>query len=317
MTPDATSPPDVSFVVIAYNEAPTIEGALASMVAQSADVSREIIVVDDGSRDATATIVESFAAHHPGLRLLRHSENRGRGAARHAGLEATRGAYIAFVDADIILPEHWLSSCLEAIDTADAVGGQAVPDGDVAFLYRHFKLEPKIVAATTVVTGNNGLYRRSVFNETTFDPNLREGEDVALNHALKGANARLMTIPDLHVRHEEHKSFLESIAWLYESGRGATRQLYRYREVRLPDLVLIGWLGSWIVALTGRRRRAARLALPVGYLLAGAAAHTWRSFHWAAVRPDRRIGATLADACLLGAYFAGRLRGILDLPTSR
>jgi hypothetical protein len=51
------------------------------------------------------------------------------------------------------------------------------------------------------VTGNNGLYRRRVFNQVSFDPSLREGEDVAINHALEAAGARMVTLSDLHVRH--------------------------------------------------------------------------------------------------------------------
>ena len=53
------------------------------------------------------------------------------------------------------------------------------------YLYRKFRLAPRIVAGTTTVTGNNGLYRHEVFRLVGFDAELREGEDVALNHAMK------------------------------------------------------------------------------------------------------------------------------------
>ena len=304
--------PHVSFVTIAYNEEATIDRSLASMAAQDAGTTHEIIVVDDASTDATADIVRSFASDHPGVRLLQFEQNRGRGAARQAGLEATRGSYVAFVDADIVLPPDWLARCLEAIADADAVGGVAVPDGDVTYLCRAFGLEPRVVSATTTITGNNGLYRRDIFRHASFDPSLREGEDVALNQALRAADVRMLTLADLYVRHEESKSFRQSMAWLYESGRGATRQLYRYRQLRVPDLTFAGWLGAWVASLTGRRSTELLRTLPIAYVLLAAAAHTTRSFVWRREHSRRLIAATLVDGVLLTAYFTGRVRGMFD-----
>ena len=54
-----------------------------------------------------------------------------------------------------------------------------------AHLYRKFRLAPRIATSTTTVTGNNGLHRHEVFRLVGFDAELREGEDVALNHAIK------------------------------------------------------------------------------------------------------------------------------------
>ena len=60
----------------------------------------EILVVDDGSSDATAVRVEELQAIHPSVRLLRHPVNRGYGAALRTGFEAARYDTIAFTDAD-------------------------------------------------------------------------------------------------------------------------------------------------------------------------------------------------------------------------
>ena len=131
----------------------------------------------------------------------------------------------------------------------DAVGGTAVPDGDVAYLYRRFGLTPRVRAHTTTVAGGNGLYRREVFASVRFDPALREGEDVALNHAIERHGLSCATVPGLIVEHRENKTWGESLRWMFDSGRGATRQLLAYRQVRQPDLAA----AAFGAAVAGRR----------------------------------------------------------------
>jgi glycosyltransferase involved in cell wall biosynthesis len=301
-------PPSVSFVVIAHNEAANIERTLRSILAQETAGEREVIVVDDGSTDATAEVVIELARSAPGIRLQRLAHNRGRGFARSSGIAQASGRYIATVDADIVLPPGWLSCCLEALAGADAVAGTAVPDGDVAFLHSRYRLEPKLVAHATEVTGSNAVYRREVFERVSFDPTLRNGEDVALNRRLREQRARMLTIPGLTVRHEESKTFAQSLRWLYQSGRGATRQLYRDRTARRPDLAFAGWLLVWAGAFAAARRARSSMALPALYTGVVAAAHVSRAF---VATPRRRFLAAVAtDMALLSAYFGGRTVGL-------
>jgi len=89
--------PDVSFVIAAYNADPTIERAVRSALAQQR-VDVEVVVVDDRSQDLTVDVVRSLADNR--IRLVPLSENRGPGGARNAGLRASRGRWIAILDAD-------------------------------------------------------------------------------------------------------------------------------------------------------------------------------------------------------------------------
>ncbi|ANL30170.1 glycosyltransferase family 2 protein (plasmid) [Rhizobium phaseoli] len=92
------SAPLVSVVVPAFNASPYIERTLRSAVQQTY-ANLEIIVVNDGSTDDTARLVEKMAAVDPRIRLLSTS-NRGVAAARNTGIEASSGLYVAFLDAD-------------------------------------------------------------------------------------------------------------------------------------------------------------------------------------------------------------------------
>ncbi len=306
---DRVDTPVVSFVVIAHNEEAVIEQTLESIRRQAGLGTYEILVIDDGSTDDTARVVAELAKRHSAVRLIRTGSNRGRGFARHSGVDHAGGRYIAMVDGDILLPPDWLRACLTAIADHDAVGGTAVPDGDTAYVARRLGLDPKPHPHRTVVTGSNALYRREVFDLVSFDPRLRDGEDVALNHALQRIGARLHTVSGLTVRHQEQKGLPATLRWMYQSGQGASRQLYCYRSIRAPDLAFAGWVATIIAPLLLRRRSFA-IAVLLAYLGAASLGHIRGAFVWNR-RKARAFGvATIVDMAVLGSYFAGRAVGL-------
>jgi GT2 family glycosyltransferase len=302
----------VSFVVIAYNEAGNIARTLASINTLEGLGKYEVIVVDDGSRDETTQIVANITVQNPCVRLIRLAQNHGRGYARSRGITEANGEFIATVDADIVLPPDWLLRAQAGLHDHDAVGGTAIPDGDVAYIHKRFRLVPRFVGHTTTVSGSNALYRRAVFGIVKFDPALREGEDVALNHATRVQGLSFATIPGLLVTHEENKTFGESLKWLFESGGGATRQLITYRVVRQPDLAAAAFVAAVSAGLYAatRGRRLTGAAFPLGFILAASTQHIRTRFetpksHWRKVVP-----AVVTDSALLTAYFTGRLVGL-------
>lgn len=309
----STSLPVVSFVVVAYNEEANIARCLAAIAGQAEATPCEVVVVDDGSSDRTAEVAAGCLPASM-LQIVRHQRNRGRGAARASGVAAARGQWVAMVDADIVIPPHWLEYCLAEMLAGgwDAVGGIPVPDGDCTFIYNRFGLDAKAVRPTIAVSGTNGLYRREVFEQVAIDSTLTEGEDVALNHAISRSGLRLRTLMDLQVEHAESKGFSRSACWLYESGQGASRQFVRYGQVRVPDLATAGQVGACLAAavLYARGRRSPKvLAIPGVYLMTAAFAHLSSKFNLRS-RPGRVLGAWAADTVLLGSYFAGRLAGL-------
>jgi dolichyl-phosphate beta-glucosyltransferase len=128
---------DLSIVIPAYNEEhrllPTLERLDAYLRAQP--LSYEIVVVDDGSRDGTAALVERTAAIIPGLRLIRQTPNRGKGAAVRVGMLAANGQIRAMCDADGSMPPEQLSQLLAPIvacKAAIAIGSRYAPGARTA-----------------------------------------------------------------------------------------------------------------------------------------------------------------------------------------
>ncbi|HEU4734014.1 MAG TPA: dolichyl-phosphate beta-glucosyltransferase [Kofleriaceae bacterium] len=115
----STSAPfvDLSIVVPAYNEEHRLPPTLARLSAflSAQPVSWEIVVVDDGSRDATCAVVEAAMAHIPNLRLVRQSPNRGKGAAVRLGMLEARGQIRVMSDADGSMPPDQLPRLLAPI----------------------------------------------------------------------------------------------------------------------------------------------------------------------------------------------------------
>lgn len=95
--------PHLSVVLPAFNERDTLAVSLGEVFAALAALPRpsEVLVVDDGSTDGTAALVEEQIGRQPSLRLIRLSRNFGKESALCAGLEHARGAYVALLDADL------------------------------------------------------------------------------------------------------------------------------------------------------------------------------------------------------------------------
>jgi glycosyltransferase involved in cell wall biosynthesis len=95
--------PGLSVFFPAYNDAESLPDLLARTFAVLPRCAHawEVIVVDDGSRDATAEVLEQLVrVHGPVLRLVRHSSNRGYGAALRSGLDAARHEFVFYTDGD-------------------------------------------------------------------------------------------------------------------------------------------------------------------------------------------------------------------------
>lgn len=190
MLPMVRVPPcDVkcSVVVPAYNAARTLAQTLASAQRQTLR-EIEILVIDDGSRDDTASIVADIAARDSRVRLISHV-NAGVSTARNAGIVASRADVIAFLDADDLWSVHHLATHLRRlsgnarldvsfsaaryIDEAGAVVGAAKP--------QLTDLQPRdfLIGNPTTTTSTWVARRRSFETIGMFDATLSRSEDQA------------------------------------------------------------------------------------------------------------------------------------------
>ncbi len=116
--------PHYSIVIPAYNESARIGGALQAVVAciRQRGWNAEVVVVNDGSHDDTAEIVQAFAANAPEVRMLQNPGNRGKGYSVRNGILHSLGEIVMFTDADLSAP----------IEEADGLFAALASGADIA-----------------------------------------------------------------------------------------------------------------------------------------------------------------------------------------
>lgn len=205
-------PPDVTFVIAAYNSADTIGRSIESALAQR-DVLTEVVVVDDASSDATRDIVGGIA--DPRVRLIALPQNRGPGSARNVGLEAASGRWIAILDSDDTVEPDRLARLIAraeksraqiAVDNLDVVAadGSRQRMFSEAVLARQSLLTlPAFIASNVLFrTPHNFGYMKPVFARSfltehglRFDETLKIGEDYILLASALARGGRCVVEP--------------------------------------------------------------------------------------------------------------------------
>jgi dolichyl-phosphate beta-glucosyltransferase len=129
------SKPEISVIVPAYNEEKRLSVTLLQLYTylKESFSSFELIVVNDGSTDATYQLVNSYCNKCPELQLISYEQNRGKGYAVRTGIMAAKGEFILFCDADLSSPPEETEKLLAALEDGHdiAIGSRAKKDSRI------------------------------------------------------------------------------------------------------------------------------------------------------------------------------------------
>ena len=169
----------LSIIVPVYNAEKYLRSCLDSLVSQEM-TDYEIILVNDGSTDSSAEIMEEYRIAHPGLIRIMTVENGGQARARNLALEEARGDYIGFTDSDDAAhPDMFRKLCSAAerenADIAVCDCWRVEPQGKV---YQPARTEEKSISASGPVW--NKIFRRESIGDIRF-PEGRWYEDLAFS----------------------------------------------------------------------------------------------------------------------------------------
>jgi dolichyl-phosphate beta-glucosyltransferase len=154
--------PDLSIVVPAFNEERRLPRSLEGIRAylKSHSLRAEVIVVDDGSTDGTARLVELTRADFPELRLISNGRNRGKGFSVRHGMLESQGEIALFTDADLSAPIEEAEKLLAAVREGGydgAIGSRAVDRGLIEIHQSPFR-EAAGIIFNRIVRLSTGLH---------------------------------------------------------------------------------------------------------------------------------------------------------------
>lgn len=230
----STEGPLVTVVMPVLNRATTVLAAIASVRAQTL-TNWELVVVDDGSTDATPEVVERIAADDDRIRLVR-TEGGGVSRARNVGHRLARGRYVAWLDSDNVWVPHFLRVAVAAM-TADAVPVAYAQSELVSSTRRRWRAldgGADLLAVRNHVDLNVLVAERVLVDEVGgFDESLRRTVDYDLVWRLT-ERAPLVHLPFVGVVYDDDEDTT--------SDRITQRELFSWKEV-VRSKHLVDWEG--------------------------------------------------------------------------
>ena len=148
--------PQLSVIIPVYNERYTVRELVRRVVA--VDVSKEILMVDDGSTDGTADVVKSIAARYPEVRAFQQPRNQGKGAAIRRGIEEATGEFLIIQDADLEYDPSEYPVLLKPLLSGEAdvvYGSRFVAGSRRVHLFWHAVANKGLTLLTNVLTNLN------------------------------------------------------------------------------------------------------------------------------------------------------------------
>lgn len=189
----------ISIIIPVYNLSKYIQTCLDSVLNQTWK-NIEIIIVNDGSTDSTALVLESYATRDSRIKII-HKKNGGVTSARLTGIVAATGEYIGFVDGDDVIEpnmyEHLLCNAVEYSADISHCGYQMVFPNRVDYYYNtgHLVKQDKQIGLKDLLAGSfvepglcNKLFHKTLFqnllHDSIMDTSIKNNEDLLMNYYL-------------------------------------------------------------------------------------------------------------------------------------
>lgn len=226
----------LSIVIPIYNEAATILELLNMVAAVNVGMDKELVLVDDCSKDGTRDVLRKVAADHPEWRVLFHEVNRGKGAALRTGFAAATGDFVLIQDADLEYDPREYPLLLRPLleNRADVVFGSRFQGGGphrVCFFWHY--LGNKFLTTLSNMTTNLNLtdmevcykvFRRDVIQKLTLRED-RFGFEVEITAKVARAKCRIYEVPISYYG----RSYEEGKKITWKDGFSAIRCIFKYR----------------------------------------------------------------------------------------
>lgn len=298
-------------VVVATRDREALLGlALKALRAQDFGGTWDVVVVDDGSRDSTPSLLARWRAEWPQLHVVTLPTPGGPAKARNAGWRNSSGAVVAFTDDDCEPAADWLSEIVKAIRTgSDVVQGRTVPAASgVRGAFSHTL---SIGEETGRFETCNMAYDRSLLERLGgFDEGFRYpyGEDIDLGLRALDAGASLSFAPSALVRHAVHPSSFRARLRVTARQEGIVLVTARHPSFRstMPGRIwakpthphaLLAALGALLIA-RGRLRSGLLLQLPFLLYRTRVEQLPARKWQWPVVLP-LALALDLAEVAVL------------------
>ena len=258
----------ISVIIPAHNAAGTLVRCLRAVTGQDDD-DYEVIVIDDGSTDATSAVIGKFDVVH-----ITNPSQAGPAISRNRGADAATGAFLVFTDADCVPPTHWLSDIRKWLEVAPVVAGTYYPapwQGPLGrfanldwylYWFRHIPAE-----TDSFSMGNVAFHREVYFDrdrlEEHFFHRLAAAEDTIVAMTI-AERYRILSTEQIWVLHMHREHLLPYIRKHITTGYSRTllslafpqRKVFAARDIRL-SFVFVQLLSTvamtigWALSLLG------------------------------------------------------------------
>lgn len=221
----------VTVVVCTYNRAELVAACVDSLLEQRTEFPYEVVVIDDGSTDDTASVLGTRARRGNGELVYRGFQNGGLNVARNRGLQAARGQIVAYIDDDEIVPPEYLAKVVAILSgnpQIDGVGGPCVelesrggPRTCAGCSLANADVRGEGVRLSFRLLGGNMAIRKEVFSEVGFfDESLSgRGDDDEWFYRANLAGKAFQQDPSLWVWHrKDHLSLAGLVRHGFKQG---------------------------------------------------------------------------------------------------